>query len=149
MSHSFLFIFDFSLHLTIKLIRSLWCWKASNMPLPKWFVNLNDQVYFSWAVVVAQLVERSLPIPEVRRSNPVIGKNFLYWTVVYCQLCIEKTKIKEKRPRMAHFFKKSLFFDSHIYYYLLFKETSCKIFNCWIQNSSVRRGKASRLIKFK
>ena len=27
-----------------------------------------------WAVVVAQLVERSLPIPEVRGSNPVIGK---------------------------------------------------------------------------
>ena len=27
-----------------------------------------------WAVVVAQLVERSLPIPEVRSSNPVIGK---------------------------------------------------------------------------
>ena len=27
------------------------------------------------AVVVAQLVERSLLIPEVRGSNPVIGKN--------------------------------------------------------------------------
>ena len=26
-------------------------------------------------VVVGQLVERSLPIPEVRGSNPVIGKN--------------------------------------------------------------------------
>ena len=25
---------------------------------------------------------------------------------VYCQLCIEKTKIKKKRPGMAHFFKK-------------------------------------------
>ena len=31
------------------------------------------------AVVVAQLVERSLPIPEVRSSNPVIDKNlFIY-----------------------------------------------------------------------
>ena len=58
-----------------------------------------------WEVVVAQLVERSLPIPEVRGSNPVIGKN-LYWTFVYCQLCIKKTKIKKKRPGMAHFFKK-------------------------------------------
>ena len=29
----------------------------------------------AWAVVVAQLVERSLLIPEVRGSNPVIGKN--------------------------------------------------------------------------
>ena len=28
-----------------------------------------------WAVVVAQLVERLLPIPEVPGSNPVIGKN--------------------------------------------------------------------------
>ena len=27
------------------------------------------------AVVVAQLVERSFPIREVRGSNPVIGKN--------------------------------------------------------------------------
>ena len=39
-----------------------------------------------WAVVVAQLVERSLPIPEVRGSNPVIGKNlnltFLLSTVL-------------------------------------------------------------------
>ena len=28
----------------------------------------------AWAVVVAQLVEWSLPTLEVRRSNPVIGK---------------------------------------------------------------------------
>ena len=33
--------------------------------------------YFCREVVVAQLVERSLPIPEVRGSNPVIGKNLL------------------------------------------------------------------------
>ena len=43
--------------------------------------NREDQVSPSslvpWAVVVAQLVERSLPIPEVRSSNPVIGKNLL------------------------------------------------------------------------
>ena len=37
------------------------------------------------AVVVAQLVERSLPTPEVLGSNPVIGK-LLYRTLVYCQL---------------------------------------------------------------
>ena len=29
----------------------------------------------AWAVAVAQLVERSLPIPEVCGSSPVIGKN--------------------------------------------------------------------------
>ena len=40
-------------------------------------------------IVVALLVERSLPTPEVRSSNPVIGK--LYITVN----CFEKTKIKK------------------------------------------------------
>ena len=30
-----------------------------------------------WAVVVAQLVKRSLPIPEIRGSNPVIGKKYI------------------------------------------------------------------------
>ena len=39
------------------------------------------------AVVVAQLVERSLPISEVRGSNPVIGKNeYIELLVIYCQL---------------------------------------------------------------
>ena len=53
---------------------------------------------------MAQLVERSLSIAEVCGSNPVIGKNlYLYRTLVFCQLCIEKTKIKKKRPGMAHF----------------------------------------------
>ena len=46
---------------------------------------------------VAQLVEQLLPIPEVRGSNSVIGKTlFIYWTFVFCRLCIEKTKIKKK-----------------------------------------------------
>ena len=55
--------------------------------------------YF-WAVIVAQLVERSLTTPEVRGLNPIIGK-FLCRAFVYCELyCIEKTK---KRPGMAHF----------------------------------------------
>ena len=48
-------------------------------------------------VVVAQLVEQLLPIPDVRSSNPVIGKKFIL--NIYC---IEKTKIKKKRPEMAH-----------------------------------------------
>ena len=37
-----------------------------------------------WAVVVAQLVEWSIPIPEVRGSNPVIGKKLIL--NIYCQL---------------------------------------------------------------
>ena len=43
-----------------------------------------------WAVVVAQLVERSLPISEVCGSNPVIGKNlytyFEHLFTVNCEL---------------------------------------------------------------
>ena len=56
--------------------------------------------------MVAQLVERSLPIPEVRSSNLVIGK--IYGTFVYCQLCIEKTKIKKKEAGNGPFFKNYL-----------------------------------------
>ena len=57
------------------------------------------------AVVVANFVERSLPIPEVRCSNLVIGKK-LYWT--FNVNCIEKTKIMKKRPRLANFFKRPI-----------------------------------------
>ena len=60
-------------------------------------------------MVVAQLVERSLPIPEVRGSNPVIGKNYIeHLFIVYCQLCIEKTKIKKKEAMNGPFLKKCL-----------------------------------------
>ena len=48
----------------------------------------------SEAVVVAQLAEWSLPRPEVRSSNPVVGE-FLYRTFIFT--CIEKTKIEKKR----------------------------------------------------
>ena len=65
--------------------------------------QIKEQKSSNQAVVVAQLVERSLPIPEVCSLNLVIGKNlFIYWTFVFCQLCIEKTKITKKRPGMAH-----------------------------------------------
>ena len=47
-------------------------------------------------VVMAQLEERSLPTPEIRGSIPDIG-NFLS-----SNCTIEKTKIKKKRPGMAH-----------------------------------------------
>ena len=52
------------------------------------------------AVVVAQLVERLLPIPEVCISNPVIGKMNIEH---FCTFnWIEKSKIKKKRPGMDH-----------------------------------------------
>ena len=70
-------------------------------------LNVVDLTF--WAVVVAQLVEQSLPIPKVRGSNPVIGKKlYLYWTFFYRQLCIEKTKIK-KRGRVWPIYKKKHF----------------------------------------
>ena len=56
-------------------------------------------------VVVAQLVERLLLIPEVCGSTPVIGKIYIEHLFVYLFIinCIEKTKINLKRPGMAHF----------------------------------------------
>ena len=53
-------------------------------------------------MVVAQLVERSLLNPEVRGSNPVVGEK-LYWK--FTVNCIEKTKIKKKRPGLSLFKK--------------------------------------------
>ena len=49
-----------------------------------------------WAMVVAQLVKRSLPTSEIRGSNPVIGK--ILSTKLFTNCIIEKTKIKKKRP---------------------------------------------------
>ena len=48
------------------------------------------------AAVVAQLVERTLPIPEIRASNPDIGK------ILPTNCTVEKTKIEKKRPGLAH-----------------------------------------------
>ena len=51
---------------------------------------------------MAQLVGQLILTPDARSSNPVIFK-ILYST--FTVNCIAKTKIKKKRPRMAHFFK--------------------------------------------
>ena len=50
-------------------------------------------------MVSAQLVERLLPTSEIRGSNPVIDK------ILSVNCTIEKTKIKKKRPGMAHFLR--------------------------------------------
>ena len=55
------------------------------------------------AVVVAQLVERSLPLPEVHGSNPVIGKP-LYRTFNFCQLH-RKDENEAKEAGNGPFFK--------------------------------------------
>ena len=54
---------------------------------------LNRNTFSVGAMVVAQLVERSLLTPEICGSNPVISKFYLPITN-----CIEKTKITKKRP---------------------------------------------------
>ena len=51
--------------------------------------------------MLAQLVEQLLRKPEIRGSNPVIGKFYLPITQK-----IEKMKIKKKRPGMTHLSKK-------------------------------------------
>ena len=48
-------------------------------------------MYLTWAVVVAQLAERSLPTPEIRGSNPAFGKILL---TVYCQLALKRRKTR-------------------------------------------------------
>ena len=55
-------------------------------------VSMNYILYLSsinLAVVVAQLVERSLPTPEIRGSNPNFGK-------LYLPIVNRKDKNKEK-----------------------------------------------------
>ena len=49
---------------------------------------------------MAQLVEQSLPIPEVRGLNPVIGK-YLYIEHLFTVSCVEKTKIKKNEAEMV------------------------------------------------
>ena len=45
------------------------------------------------AVVVAQLVERSLPVPEVRGSNPVMGKFY----IEHLFTCLLSTVLKRRK----------------------------------------------------
>ena len=66
---------------------------------PAIVINITNNF---WAV--AQLVEQSLSTPEVRGSNPVIGKLVCFYLFTFN--CIEETV----RPWMAH---KKLFYSSH------------------------------------
>ena len=53
-------------------------------------LSIIKKVGLYWAVVVAQLVERLLPIPEVHGSNPVIGK-------IYIEHCLLSTVYKRQK----------------------------------------------------
>ena len=73
---------------------------------------------FLWTVVVTQLVERLLPTPEVRSSNPVNCK-LLYRTFVHCQLH-RKDENKEKEAGNDPFKKVlSSLFNGHVTYSLI------------------------------
>ena len=58
------------------------------------------------AVVLAQLVERSPPTPEIRDSNPIIRK--IVSTKLSTNFIIEKTKIKNNGREWPIFSKKVL-----------------------------------------
>ena len=62
---------------------------------------------------VAQLVERSLPIPEVRGSNPVIGKNLFILNICLLSTVYRKDENKEKEAGTGLFLKKLIV---HVFY---------------------------------
>ena len=59
-------------------------------------------------MVVAQLVERLLPIPEARGLNPVIGKNVFILNIFLLSTVYWKDENKEKEARDGPFLKKRL-----------------------------------------
>ena len=61
--------------------------------------DIPRQTVCALAVVVAQLVERSLPTPEVRGSKPVIGKFYMEHLL---STATKRRKEKKKRPRKSH-----------------------------------------------
>ena len=46
-----------------------------------------------WAVIVAQLVDQSLPTPEIRNSNPVIGKIYIERLL---SIVLKKRKVRKE-----------------------------------------------------
>ena len=94
---------DFGLHKTLKMIlnKSL---KPSSQHIRATLMNTCTNIVGSSllfhcftqpgrAMVVVQLVERSLPIPEVRGSNPVIDK--LYFTCIL-SIVLKRQKLRKR-----------------------------------------------------
>ena len=63
------------------------------------FKVIKGQINVPYAMVVAQLVEQSLPKPEVCSLNPVISKIYIEQCLLYW-----KDENKEKRDRERPFF---------------------------------------------
>ena len=78
-------------------------------PLPKKIFRDNSVQVFAcpWVVVVAQLVEQSLPTLEVHSSNPVLN--------IYCQQ-YWKDENEEKLAGNVPFFKKGFAHLKRVYY---------------------------------
>ena len=68
------------------------------------FTHFLQQTTTFGEVVVAQLVERSLPIPEVRGSNPVIGKILYISNICLLSIVYWKDENKEKEAGNGPFF---------------------------------------------
>ena len=80
----------------------------------------DERKQITWAVVVAKLVERLLPIPQVSVSNPVFGK--IYVEHLFTVNCIEKTKIKKKYAGNGPFkkiikFVEGIFFEGNLNFF--------------------------------
>ena len=60
------------------------------------------------ALIVAQLLEWSLPIPEVRGSNSVISKNLFIWNICLLPTVYWKDENKEEEAGNGPFFNNSL-----------------------------------------
>ena len=105
----FLFLsYEFLLHQTFSIKARI-----------KWDAQIKQTIH-CWAIVVVQLAERLLPIPETHSLNPVIGK-FLYWT--HLLLTVEKTKIKKQAGDGP--FTKTLLSTSKM------RCTNKKTIHCW------------------
>ena len=107
---------------------ALWKLLDSSIGTKEWR-NINTFILSSqtkardWGVVVAQVVDRSLPTPEVHCSNPVIGKN-LYWMLTVS--CIEKTKKKIKETGNGLNSLDKILSDIHLFTVNFIKKTKMK-----------------------
>ena len=103
----------FTTNICEKCPSSKWCRDSNSWPLEceslpittrpgrkYWYIDMVVITFNKWeiitdevgAVVVAQLVERLLLMPEVRGLNPVIGK-LLFWTFT----CLLSTVLKRRK----------------------------------------------------
>ena len=94
---------------------------------------------FFWGeVVVAQLVERSIPIPEVHGSNPVVGKNLFISNICLLSTVCWKDENKEKEAGNGPFLinHTGIWTADHRVWKQLFNTTDLSVTICdqWVTN---------------